>query len=152
MQHLNMHTHVCAGADPLRAENGKPAADPDGSLANANAISKKLDITSPAAIIGYHIVGRAIDVKITAKSPFSMPLGPYCTSTLGCSLKECAARGFVDTLRSICNDWARSCTIPAGNSDSSNAMWAVGCSHGVVKFRPSPGKPDDKPHWSVNGG
>ena len=101
-----------------------------------------------------HIAGRAIDVQITTSAPVQVALGPYCSwegGSIECSLANCAARGWVPVLESICRSTTSTCTIPDGEDSYSGAteLYAVACSHGLIKFLP--GNKDDPPHFSVNG-
>ena len=106
-----------------------------------------------------HIAGRAIDVQITTSAPVQVALGPYCSwegGSIECSLANCAARGWVPVLQSICR--ADNTCIIRGGLDSyvytgATKIYAVACRHGLVKYlKPKdPKKKDDKPHFSVDG-
>ncbi|GBF97078.1 hypothetical protein Rsub_09551 [Raphidocelis subcapitata] len=156
VDYMDEHTFACANPLVLDAK-GNPTVDYEGSQNNADSLAAKFKLAYWASITSFHISGRAIDVKITAAKEFTMPLGPHCNRSTStptkhtCDIPQCAQRGFVGTLANVCDPTGQ-CTVPAGDSYSSKEMWAVGCSYGMVKYKRPPGKKDDEPHWSVNGG
>jgi hypothetical protein len=111
------------------------------------------------------VQGHAIDVYVTPTAPMQLRPGPKCQRgpfvngiKYECSMKGCKGEKpannksdkpvnqAAQVLDEICNPDTGLCTVPPGSSISNTALWALGCSYGVIKHT------GDEPHWSVEGG